>query len=145
MDIATGIGEPALTAARIVDSNGHVLAIDISTEMMAIAKQRSIYYGRQDTIQYKETSMQDLMLPGLSFNSVPCRWGLMFLPNLHSTLVAIHSALLLGGKLVAAVWVDAREVSVIRLAMQIITESARGVSENFSSLPNPYSYLVKID
>ena len=40
LDIATGIAEPALTAARIVGSIGHILAIDISTEMIAIAKQR---------------------------------------------------------------------------------------------------------
>ena len=40
LDLATGIGEPALTAARIVGSIGHILAIDISTETIAIAKQR---------------------------------------------------------------------------------------------------------
>jgi ubiquinone/menaquinone biosynthesis C-methylase UbiE len=45
LDIATGIGEPALTAARIVGSTGHILAIDISTEMIAIAKQRAASNG----------------------------------------------------------------------------------------------------
>jgi ubiquinone/menaquinone biosynthesis C-methylase UbiE len=138
LDIATGIGEPALTAARIVGSTGHVLAIDISTEMLAIAKQRSMYYGLQGTIEYKETSMQNLMSPDLSFNSVLCRWGLMFLPNLYSTLVAIHRTLLPGGKFVAAVWADAQKVPVISLAMQIITESVQTTSESFPCLPNPY-------
>jgi cyclopropane fatty-acyl-phospholipid synthase-like methyltransferase len=32
LDLATGIGEPALTAARIVGSTGHILAIDISRD-----------------------------------------------------------------------------------------------------------------
>lgn len=52
MDIATGIGEPAVTAAEVVDdssttTNGdsHVLAIDISPQMLAIAKKRSIFLG----------------------------------------------------------------------------------------------------
>ena len=47
LDIATGIGEPALTATRIVGSIGHVLAIDISTEMIAIAKQRAQIMDRK--------------------------------------------------------------------------------------------------
>ena len=68
LDIATGIGEPALTAARKVvelasssydkksddDNNrnrGHVLATDISTQMLTIAKQRAAAVGLQDVIE----------------------------------------------------------------------------------------------
>lgn len=137
LDIATGIGEPALTAAKTVGRTGHILAIDFSKEMLAIAKQRAIYYGLQNTIEYKETASQDLMLQDLSFNAVLCRWGLMFLPNLDSTLVEIRRAILPSGKFVAAVWADARKVHV--LAMQIIAESVRGATESFPSLPTPYS------
>ena len=54
MDIATGIGEPAVTAAKVVgdsstttttNGDSHVLAIDISPQMLAIAKKRSIFLG----------------------------------------------------------------------------------------------------
>ena len=38
LDIATGIGEPALTAANHVGKNGHVLATDISPQMLSFAK-----------------------------------------------------------------------------------------------------------
>jgi 2-polyprenyl-3-methyl-5-hydroxy-6-metoxy-1,4-benzoquinol methylase len=42
LDLATGTGEPALTAAKkIAESKGHVLATDISPQMLAIAKQRA--------------------------------------------------------------------------------------------------------
>jgi|SRR5918996_3488630 ubiquinone/menaquinone biosynthesis C-methylase UbiE len=41
LDIATGIGEPAITAAKRVDSDGRVLATDISPLMLSIAKQRA--------------------------------------------------------------------------------------------------------
>lgn len=49
MDIATGIGEPAVTAAEVVgdttiaNGDSHVLTIDISPQMLAIAKKRSIF------------------------------------------------------------------------------------------------------
>src|SRR5918994_3369397 len=42
LNIATGIGEPALTAANQVGKSGHVLATDISLQMLSIAKQRAI-------------------------------------------------------------------------------------------------------
>jgi ubiquinone/menaquinone biosynthesis C-methylase UbiE len=38
LDIATGIGEPALTVARQVGKSGHVLATDISPQMLYFAK-----------------------------------------------------------------------------------------------------------
>ncbi len=76
LDIATGIGEPALTAARVVGATGHVLAIDISTEMLAIAKQRAVDNGSQDIIEYWETAAQDLVLPDLSIDAVTMSLGI---------------------------------------------------------------------
>src|SRR3712207_1978376 len=48
LDIATGYGEPAITAAQYVGSDGNVLAIDISSQMLEIAKERSILLGLQN-------------------------------------------------------------------------------------------------
>ncbi|HEV3433000.1 MAG TPA: class I SAM-dependent methyltransferase, partial [Nitrososphaera sp.] len=45
LDIATGIGEPAVTAARRVMPNGKVVATDISPQMLAIAKTRARSVG----------------------------------------------------------------------------------------------------
>jgi ubiquinone/menaquinone biosynthesis C-methylase UbiE len=44
LDIATGIGEPAITVANQVgdrSGGGHVLATDISSRMLSIEKQRA--------------------------------------------------------------------------------------------------------
>src|ERR1700722_16786400 len=40
LDIATGSGEPALTAARAVGPSGRVVAVDMSPGMLAIARER---------------------------------------------------------------------------------------------------------
>ena len=45
LDVATGIGEPSITAAKVVGTNGHVLATDISRQMLAIAKRKSYISG----------------------------------------------------------------------------------------------------
>jgi ubiquinone/menaquinone biosynthesis C-methylase UbiE len=139
LDIATGIGEPALTAARIVGSIGHILAIDISTEMIAIAKQRAAFDGLQNIIEYRETEAEDLVLPDLSFDAALCRWGLMFLPNLNATLTKVHRSLVSGGRFVAAVWADEHNVPVISLGMEIISEYVQMAASASPSVPNPYS------
>ena len=52
MDIATGIGELVVTAAEVAgdsttttNGDSHILAIDISLQMLAIAKKRSMFLG----------------------------------------------------------------------------------------------------
>ena len=54
LDIATGIGEPAITAAKKIrngNGRGHVLATDMSSQMLSIAKQRTSSLGLQDVIE----------------------------------------------------------------------------------------------
>src|SRR5437763_16460962 len=40
LDVATGIGEPAMTAARQVSPSGSVVAIDQAPQMLAVARER---------------------------------------------------------------------------------------------------------
>jgi len=48
LDIATGIGEPAISTAKIVSKNGHVTSTDTSTEMLAIPEERARSLGLTD-------------------------------------------------------------------------------------------------
>ena len=126
LDIATGIGEPAITAARKlagsgnnIDGTGYVLATDVSTPMLAIAKQRAVELGLQDIIEFKEVDAEMLELES-SFDAVLCRWGLMFMPNLNNTLIGILRALVPGGRLACAVWAEASKVPFISFPLQIV-------------------------
>jgi ubiquinone/menaquinone biosynthesis C-methylase UbiE len=133
LDIATGIGEPAVTAAkRLVElasisgnkskSNdvGHVLATDISSEMLRIAKQRAAALGLQSIIEFKESDAETLDLAKSSFDAVLCRWGLMFMPNLNNTLGRIYQILVPGGKLACAVWAEASKVPFISFPLNMV-------------------------
>src|ERR671932_1622640 len=55
LDIATGIGEPAITAARKVMPNGKVVATDISPKMLAIAKTRAKSLGVDGIMEFRES------------------------------------------------------------------------------------------
>jgi ubiquinone/menaquinone biosynthesis C-methylase UbiE len=55
LDIATGIGEPAITVAKKIlndNGDGYVLATDISSQMLSIAKQRASSLGLQHVIEF---------------------------------------------------------------------------------------------
>ncbi|MRN68757.1 MAG: methyltransferase domain-containing protein [Nitrosopumilales archaeon] len=138
LDIATGIGEPAITAAKIVGTSGHVLATDISTQMLGIAKERAASLGLQDIIEFKESDAEILDLSDSAYDAVLCRWGLMLLPNLDVTLSKIHGSLVSGGRFAAAVWADAPKVPIISLAARIINEQLR-MPPPLAGVPNPFS------
>jgi ubiquinone/menaquinone biosynthesis C-methylase UbiE len=137
LDIATGIGEPAITAARVVGVNGRVLGTDISTEMLTIAKERAASLGLQEIIEFKQSDAEILDLSGSdsAFDAVLCRWGLMLLPNLDAALNRIHGSLVPGGRFAAAVWAEAPKVPIISLASRILSEQIQ-MSVLPSGIPN---------
>ena len=50
LDVATGTGEPALTIAKIVGPNGKVIGVDLSPEMLEVAKEQAAYQGLTNVI-----------------------------------------------------------------------------------------------
>jgi ubiquinone/menaquinone biosynthesis C-methylase UbiE len=146
LDIATGIGEPALTAARKVGNKGYVLATDISSQMLNIAKQRTAFFGLTDIIEFKEidaeridTDLQPLLQLS-SFNAVLCRWGLMFVPNLTSTLTSIYKLLSSGGKVAAAVWSEPIKVPKLYAAIDFVTKEI-GISSTITDNNSTYAKI----
>lgn len=63
MDIATGIGGPSVTTANHVGRNGRVLATDLSSQMLSLAKQRAFSLGLQDIIEFREEDKETIDVP----------------------------------------------------------------------------------
>ncbi|MGN6614563.1 MAG: class I SAM-dependent methyltransferase [Candidatus Nitrosocosmicus sp.] len=137
LDLATGIGEPAITAAKkLVGSQGHVLAVDISPQMLSIARQRSASLGLQDIIEFKESDIESLQLSPLSFDAVLCRWGLMFLPNLDNALKNIFNFLKNEGRLATAVWSSQLKTPFVGFPLSIIMRELNISNPTVSSYPD---------
>jgi ubiquinone/menaquinone biosynthesis C-methylase UbiE len=103
LDIATGIGEPALLAASRVGPAGLVVATDISPRMLDIARERATTLGLMN-VEFKESDAERLEFPDGSFDIVLCRWGLASLPNPLNTLIAIRRLLTPNGSFATSVW-----------------------------------------
>ena len=61
LDIATGIGEPAVTASKRVGPTGRVVAIDQSSQMLAIARERVAALALQN-IEFRVLDAEQLDL-----------------------------------------------------------------------------------
>jgi ubiquinone/menaquinone biosynthesis C-methylase UbiE len=147
IDIATGIGEPAITAAKKVGVEGYVLATDISPQMLAIAKERTVSLGLQNIVEFKEVDAEKILdlqqhQPLSPFAAVLCRWGLMFFPNLASTLTNIYKLLSSGGRIAAAVWSEPAKVPKLYTAINIVTQKL-GISStayaHYREILSPFS------
>lgn len=148
LDIATGIGEPAITAAKKVGAKGYVLATDISPKMLSIAKQRAESFGLQKIVEFKEIDaekitldLQGKQLSSLPFDIVLCRWGLMFFPNLTSTLTNIYQLLLPGGRVAAAVWSEPAKVPKLSTAIDVMTQQLgiTSSSGHYAEIVRPFN------
>lgn len=121
LDIASGTGEPALTAALHVGPTGSVVATDQSSRMLTVARSRAAAQGLQN-LEFQEADAEALDFPEGSFDAATCRFGLMFLPDLAGSLQRIHRFLRPGGWFAAAIWDVPPRVPMIGVAMNLATE-----------------------
>lgn len=120
LDIATGNGEPALSAARQLGPNGEVLATDLSENLIQFARQRADELGLGN-VKTRVMDGEQLRLPDGEFDVVFCRFGLIYMPNPRQALAEWHRVLKPGGRAVIAVFTTpdrnawaATPVSIIR-------------------------------
>jgi ubiquinone/menaquinone biosynthesis C-methylase UbiE len=119
LDVATGLGEPALSAAAVVGAAGHVTATDISAEMLRIASERAAKSGLTN-LDFVEQDAETIDFPDESFDAVLCRFALMFLADPQSAIDRMHRALKKGGRLVATVWGPPERVPLASVTMGVI-------------------------
>jgi SAM-dependent methyltransferase len=137
LDVATGIGEPAVTAAKIVGPSGKVIAIDLSPGMLSIARERAKEMDLSNIIEFQEGDAESLHLPPSSFDAVLCRFGLMFMPDVTTALKAMRDTLVRnGGRIAAAVWSSADKVPSFRLPLEIVMKET-GAPPPPAGLPGP--------
>ena len=119
LDLATGLGEPALSAAGRVAPEGRVLAVDFSAAMLERAEARAARLGVTN-IRFQQMNLNDPDLPAETFDAVLCRWGLMFLADLDGLLSQVLRSLKPGGRFAAAVWAEPNRVPAISLSGRVV-------------------------
>ncbi len=138
LDVATGLGEPAITAAQHVGNRGTVLAVDLSIQMLSFAKQRAISLGLQNVIEFQEGDLKTIDLPNLTFDAALCRFGLMFFPDPKVGLSKIHKSLVDGGRFSAVVWASPDKVPFISVPLDTLLKEMKNPVFP-TNTPGPFS------
>lgn len=102
LDIASGTGEPGLSIATMLEG-GKVVMTDIAEDMLAIAKENAASRSIVNT----ETIVSDvsnLPFDNNSFDSISCRFGYMFFPDMQMAANEMNRVLKPSGKIAISVW-----------------------------------------
>ncbi len=118
LDVATGIGEPATSAARVVEAHGRVVGIDQAPRMLETARDRAREQGLTN-VTFERGDAEALPFHD-EFDAALSRWGLMLVPNPEAVLEGLHRALKPGARFAASVWSTAERVPFINLVMTAV-------------------------
>lgn len=103
LDLASGAGEPAMTAAKRVGPRGSVTATDAASEMVEASRRRAASLGLGN-VSFEVTAMEQLPFPDASFDAVTCRYGLMYCGDPASAWRECARVLRRGGRAAHMVW-----------------------------------------
>ncbi len=103
LDLASGVGEPALSMAETVGPDGSVTATDLVAEMLAGAERRAGEKGLSN-MRFQVTAMEELPFPDATFDAVTCRIGLMYTPSPERAAAQARRVLRPGCRAAFLVW-----------------------------------------
>lgn len=103
LDLASGVGEPAVTAARLVGERGRVVATDVSPAMVDVLAGRLASLGLSQ-LRCEVADMEALPFDEGCFDAVTCRHGLMYARDTARALAEAARVLKPGGRVAVVVW-----------------------------------------
>lgn len=103
LDIATGYGEPLVTAVDRIGPTGHAVATDLSPRMIRLARERLDEAGMSN-VDFHTCNGETLEIPDADFDAALCRWGLMLMADPDACLRRVHELLKPGGRAAMAVF-----------------------------------------
>lgn len=102
LDIASGTGEPGLTAAVLVPDCG-VVVTDLAEAILALAAESAARRGLVN-IETRVCDAEALPFLDATFDAVLCRFGFMFFPDINTAAGEFTRVTKPGGRVSVAVW-----------------------------------------
>lgn len=103
LDLASGTGEPAISIAMRVGAQGQVTALDLSADLLEIAKGRAQERGLKN-FSTRQADAQSLPFADNSFDLATCRFGVMFFGDAVLALREVRRVLINGARACFLAW-----------------------------------------
>ena len=128
LDIASGLGEPAIPAAQLVGPDGRVYGIDLVEEMLIHAREKAATAG-VGNIEFLCVDGETLDFEAAHFDAATCRWGLMFMPAPEACLRLVHGVMKDDARFATACWSAPEKNPFVGVLLQALA--------NYMELPKP--------
>ena len=138
LDVAGGSGEPALTIAETVGSNGSVTCTDAVAEMVAAAQGEAQRRGRKN-VAFQQCAADSLPFDSNSFDAVVSRLGVMFFPNPLAALQEMLRVTKSGGAVSLAVWAGI-ELNPFSSVITNVVARYSAATPADSKVPGPFRF-----
>jgi SAM-dependent methyltransferase len=103
LDLASGVGEPAIPLAEAVGPTGHVTGSDVGPGMIDFAAELARKKGLGN-MDFRVVDVESLPFPENSFDVVSSRFGVMFFTDQINAFRECHRVLKPGGRVAFVVW-----------------------------------------
>jgi SAM-dependent methyltransferase len=103
LDVASGTGEPAISLALRVGSQGRVTATDLSVDLLAIAQERAQARGLSN-FSTQQADAHSLPFPNDKFDLATSRFGVMFFRDPGLAFRELHRVLRPAARACFQVW-----------------------------------------
>jgi SAM-dependent methyltransferase len=103
LELAAGLGDTGLMAARLVGEAGRVIITDFAPEMVAGARQRAHELGVENA-EFRLLDAERMDLETDSVDGVLCRWAYMLMTDPATAFAETRRVLRPGGRLAFSVW-----------------------------------------
>lgn len=107
IETAAGSGLATFAAAAAVLPGGHILATDLSSEMVALGSAGATRHGLNH-VAFRQMNSEALDCPDGEFDRALCSLGLMYMPDPRTALAEMKRVLKPGGRVSVAVWGERR-------------------------------------
>src|SRR5687767_2083080 len=103
LELAAGLADTGLMAARLVGETGRVIITDFAPEMVAVARRRAQEMGVRNA-EFRVLDAERMDLETDSVDGVLCRWGYMLMVDPAAALAETRRVLRPGRRLAFSVW-----------------------------------------
>jgi SAM-dependent methyltransferase len=139
LDLASGAGEPAITAAAMVGPEGQVTATDISAPMVAAMNARFARHGLAN-VRCQQADMEALPFADSSFDAVTCRYGLMYARDPARAMAEASRVVRPGGRIAFMVWGPEANNNLVFHGLRAANDHlGKPISEDDFQVPTRYS------
>jgi SAM-dependent methyltransferase len=121
LELAAGLGDTGLMAARLVGESGRVIVTDFAPEMVDAARRRAEEMGVENA-EFRRLDAEGMDLATNSVDSVLCRWGFMLMVDPAQAFAETRRVLRPGGRLTFSVWAARERKPQISLPGAVLVE-----------------------